>query len=497
MDQLAFAQAQMVDDQFPHPRCGAVARNRKLQRLQNRARQILLGGGCGNANGNLMDVILLHAGGFDPEAAQPRIDLGRSGRLTFAVSLALVFVLCTWAMMTAIGGAIVASGTVAIQGKPKSVQHLDGGIVRDILVADGDRLSQGEVIMRLDDTLLAAKMEIYLGRLAEAYARTARLKAQAAGEESIRFPAPPSLLQGRDLSAVMTAERVLFAAHADILDGRRAQLADKIEQFGNQIDGVGALVTAKYEQLGYIEEDIERYRKLYDRQLVRESDMPSLQGSRADLLGQLAEHGSERARIENSVRDTELEMVLLVQEAREKAATELREVATSAAELTEQIVSTKKQLERVEIRAPVDGYVHDLQIVTIGGVVPPGGVIAQLVAHDGSMDFEIQVQPGSINQVCVDQDVRLQFPAFDQRSTPELNGKVRLISATTLVDKVTGVPYYLVTAHITPDELARLDGKELVPGMPVEAFLSTGSRSVASYLLKPLNDQFARAFREE
>jgi multidrug efflux pump subunit AcrA (membrane-fusion protein) len=138
-----------------------------------------------------------------------------------------------------------------------------------------------------------------------------------------------------------------------------------------------------------------------------------------------------------------------------------------------------------------------MQIVTVGGVVPPGALIAQVVSHDGIADFELHVAPVSIDQVFPGQEVRLRFSAFNQHSTPELTGHVDLVSATTLVDKTTGIPYYLVTAHIPPEELARLEGQELVPGMPVEAFISTGSRSAASYLLKPFTDQLARAFREE
>ena len=225
--------------------------------------------------------------------------------------------------------------------------------------------------------------------------------------------------------------------------------------------------------------------------------MLSLQSTRADILGQISEHISERARIENSIRDTELEIIQLGREAREKAVTELREATASIGELTEQIISTKKQLERIDIRAPIEGFVHDMQIVTVGGVVPPGAVIAQVVSHDGTTDFELHVAPASVDQIFPGQEVRLRFSAFDQKSTPELIGHIDLVSATTLVDKMTGAPYYLVTAHVSPEELDRLDGKQLVPGMPVEAFISTGSRSAASYLLKPFTDQLARAFRED
>jgi HlyD family secretion protein len=434
-----------------------------------------------------------------PEASAPKtplLDVGRSGRLTFVLALGLFCTLGLWGFLTPIAGAIMAPGTVAVMGKPKSVQHLDGGIVRDIFVSDGDRVKAGDVLLRLDDTLLAANLEIYLGRLGEAHSQAARLNAEATGAAGITFPKPPDLLTDRDLSTAEATETAIFTAHADVLAGRRAQHNEKIDQFRNQIDGVDALIAAKREQLGYIERDIDRFQSLLEKQLARESDMLSLQGNRADILGQISEHISERARIENSIRDTELELIQLDREARERAVTELREVATSVAELTEQIVSTKKQLERIDIRAPSDGFVHDMQIVTIGGVVPPGALIAQIVSHDGTTDFELHVPPASVDQVFPGQEVRLRFSAFDQNSTPEIIGQVALVSATTLVDKMTGVPYYLVTAHVSPDELSRLEGKQLVPGMPIEAFISTGSRSAVSYLLKPFTDQLARAFRE-
>jgi HlyD family secretion protein len=434
-----------------------------------------------------------------PEASAPKtplLDVGRSGRLTFVLALGLFCTLGLWGFLTPIAGAIMAPGTVAVMGKPKSVQHLDGGIVRDIFVSDGDRVKAGDVLLRLDDTLLAANLEIYLGRLGEAHSQAARLNAEATGAAGITFPKPPDLLADRDLSTAEATETAIFTAHADVLAGRRAQHNEKIDQFRNQIDGVDALIAAKREQLGYIERDIDRFQSLLEKQLARESDMLSLQGNRADILGQISEHISERARIENSIRDTELELIQLDREARERAVTELREVATSVAELTEQIVSTKKQLERIDIRAPSDGFVHDMQIVTIGGVVPPGALIAQIVSHDGTTDFELHVPPASVDQVFPGQEVRLRFSAFDQNSTPEIIGQVALVSATTLVDKMTGVPYYLVTAHVSPEELSRLEGKQLVPGMPIEAFISTGSRSAVSYLLKPFTDQLARAFRE-
>jgi HlyD family secretion protein len=427
----------------------------------------------------------------------PRVALGRPGWTLFLAALALFAAVVTWAVLTPIGGAVMASGAVAVPGKPKSVQHLDGGIVREILVADGDRVAVGEVILRLDDTLLVANLEIYLNRLGEAHAQAARLTAIASGAEAITFPPQPDLLAGRDLAAVRAAETAIFAAHLEVLEGRRAQNLEKIEQFGNQIAGVEALIAAKRERLGYVETDIARYQALKEKQLVRDSDLLSLQSTRADILGQISEHIADRARIENSIRDTELATAQLDSETREKAVTELRQVTTTLAELTQQVVSTRKQLDRIDVRAPVAGHVHDMQVVTVGGVVPPGALIAQIVAEGATPAFELQVPPAGIDQVFAGQEVRLRFPGFAQSSTPEITGRVAYVSATTLADEATGIAYYLVTAEVPEAELARLGGQALVPGMPVEGFISTGARSAASYLMKPFTDQLERAFRED
>ncbi|NJN36194.1 MAG: HlyD family type I secretion periplasmic adaptor subunit [Nitrospiraceae bacterium] len=412
-------------------------------------------------------------------------------------AFALFVALVTWAVITPIGGAVLATGAVAVSGKPKSVQHLDGGIVQEILVADGDWVAVGDVILRLDDTLLVANLEIYLNRLGEAYVQAARLSAVAAGADRISFPPLPKLLAGRDLDATRAAETAIFASHLEVLEGRRAQNLEKIEQFGNQIAGVEALIAAKRERLGYVETDIARYQALKEKQLVRDSDLLSLQSTRADIVGQISEHISERARIENSIRDTELATAQLDSETREKAVTELRQVTTTMAELTQQVISTQKQLDRIDVRAPVAGHIHDMKAVTVGGVVPPGALIAQIVAEDASPGFELHVAPTGIDQVFAGQEVRLRFPAFAQSSTPEITGRVAYVSATTLVDEATGIAYYLVTAKVPDSERSRLGGQELVPGMPVEGFISTGARSAASYLMKPFTDQLERAFRED
>jgi len=428
---------------------------------------------------------------------RPATGLGRLGLWAALAAAAILPVLILWAALTSISGAVVASGTVAVTGKPKSVQHLDGGIVQEIGVADGDHVAAGQLMFRLDDTVLRANLEIYRNRLSEALARTARLKAERDGLDAVRFLPPPASLEGRDLAPFEADERLIFTARRELQQGARAQLEERIRQFRNQIEGVEALIASKTDQISILERDMARQLGLKEKQLAREGQILSLESQIADLRGQVAEHRTEAARIGNSIRDAELEILQTARQFREEVVTELREVNTSIEELTQQIGSTERQLDRVEIRAPVEGYVHEMQIVTIGGVLAPGGTVAQIIAAQGALDFELRVAPASIDQIHVGQGVRLRFPAFSQRTTPEIAGTVSVISPATVVDEATRQPYYRIEARTTPAELSKLGGQQLVPGMPVEAFVEIGARPVLSYLVKPLSDQIRRAFREE
>jgi HlyD family secretion protein len=402
-----------------------------------------------------------------------------------------------WAKVTMINGAVIAPGAIVVVGKPKSVQHLDGGIVEEILVADGDAVSATDVIMRLDSTLLEANLDIYRNRLAEAMVQQARLLAEQVGSDDISFDVDTALLAGVDLDILEIGQQRIFETRSAVQHGRHAQLTEKINQFRNQIAGVDGLIASKRDQLSFLEQELAVVQALNEKGLAVESRVLNLQRSKADLLGQISEHQSELARISNSIRDTELEILLGENQFREEVVTELSEVGSSVEELTQQILSTQKQLERVEIRAPVDGLVHELQIVTIGGVVPPGATIMQIVPRNQGLEFETRVDPAAIDEVFVGQDVKLTMTALNQRTTPELKGSVSGISATSVEDPATGIPFFRVQVVVADAELERIGDVPLVPGMPINAFLQTGERSVLSYLTQPMMDHVNKAFREQ
>lgn len=402
-----------------------------------------------------------------------------------------------WAHFTQISGAVIAQGTIEVEGKPKSVQHLDGGIAESIYVSDGQFVEQGEILLHLDGSLLSANLLIYATRLSEAMATRDRLIAEQADASEITFRLDDPLIADIDTEVHIVGQTKIFEARRSLEVGRKEQLTEKGLQFLNQIDGVNGLIFAKKQQYDLLDQERASMEKLSEKGLARAAPILALQRQQAELLGQNSEHRSELARIQNSIRDTELELLQGERQIKEEVVTLLREVTTQIQELRQQILSTQKQLERVSIRAPKSGRVHEMQITTIGGVVAPGATILQIIPRDEGLGFRTRVDPASVDQVYVGQVAKLRFPAFSQRTTPELIGRVIDVSPTSVTDEITGQSFYWVRVSASDQEMARLAGLELVPGMPVEAYLKTTDRTVLSYLTKPMADQLNQAFREE
>lgn len=426
----------------------------------------------------------------------PRTGLKWPGFLAILATILLIGGLFTWSYYTPIAGAVVAGGTVVTDGNTRSVQHIDGGIVSKILVRNGDRVSEGDPLIHLDDTLLKANVAIYRTRLSDALSLRERLRAE---QQELDAPAlaQSDLVDKAQLEASQRGQIEIFTARYAMREGRVDQLEERIRQFQNQIVGVEALAESKQDQLALVDKELETAQSLNNRGLTIDSQVIGLQRSRSDLLGQIAEHQSERARIQNSIRDAELEILQVSREFQEQVVSELQEVDNTIQELIQQLVSTDRQLSRTEIRAPDDGIVHELQFFTIGGVVPPGATILQIVPIKEDLIFEVRIDPGSIDQVYIGQAARVRFPAFNARTTPELTAEVSGISPTSITDEASGLSYFRATLDIPPGQLARLGNLELIPGMPVEGLLQTSERSVISYLLRPITEQLVHAFREE
>lgn len=431
-----------------------------------------------------------------PSLVTLRDDPRRSVLAGVLVTLVLGIVLVGWAATTTIGGAVVAAGQIAVRGKAQVVQTLDGGEVAQILVRDGARVAAGDVLVRLDPTLHQVNLNMALGRLSEALARRARLEAEQLSLTELSFAYPELPFALPDMSRQEAGQRQIFQARAEVLIGQRDQLLGQKEQTGHQIKGLAGQLTARQDQLALIEADLTNMRDLVKQGLARRAQMTDLQRQESELRGQIVTLEADLARLGNTMQEVELKALQAERAFKEEVVTELREVTALVEELTLEILTRRDQLARVDIRAPAAGTVHQMQVATVGGVLAPGAVLMEVIPQADGLDFEVQVAPRNVAQVHHGQEVEVMMSALPSRSTPRLLGKVTDVSPDAILDQRSGQAHYQIKLTISDAELARLGQVDLIPGMPIEAFLQTGERSVMDYLIAPLADQIRHAFRE-
>ena len=414
-----------------------------------------------------------------------------------AIVVLLVFGVGGWAATTELAGAVISSGHLVVDSNVKKVQHPTGGIVAELRVHEGDRVTAGEILVRLDDTEARAAVSMLAKQLDELSARRARLETERDDADEIVFPSElVQRAEDSDVSHVIAGERKLFELRRTARNGQKAQLRERVAQLREEIRGLLGQAKAKDKEIELINKELVGVRELRAKNLVPvtrltalERDAARLEGERSQLLGYSAE-------AKGKITETELQIIQVDQDLRSDVGKELADIRAKASELSEQKVAAEDQLKRIDVRAPQEGRVLQLAVHTIGGVIAPGEPIMLIVPEADKLTIEARIAPQDIDQLHTGQSALLRFSAFDQRTTPEIDGEVNLISADLTQDQRTGASYYLV--HITPNsrELARLGNVKLVPGMPVEAFIQTGERTVLSYLVKPLRDQITKAFRE-
>lgn len=403
----------------------------------------------------------------------------------------------TWAMESEIKGAIIAFGRIEVDQNRQVVQHPDGGVVAEILVKEGDTVTEGQVMVRLDAEQLQSELAVVEGQLFEVLARRARFEAERDNADALIFQ--PLLAESTNPIApgLMEGQNRLFQARIESETQEKSQLARRREQIGNQIDGIDAQQVALGTQLDLITEELVNQQSLLDRGLAQASNVLALQRQQASLSGQSGELTASRAEAEGRQTELDIEILRIDTARREDANTRLRDLQFNEIELGEKRRALITRLERLDIRAPVSGIVYGMAVFTPRSVIRPAEPVLYLVPQDRPLVIATQVQPSNIDSVFVGQDVALRFSAFDQRQTPELFGKVVQVSADAFTDQGSQVSYYRAEIELNEGEMARLDPNlHLIPGMPVEAFISTTSRSPMAYLLKPLSDYFTKAFRE-
>ncbi len=414
-----------------------------------------------------------------------------------AVMGLLVLAGAGWAASSELAGAVIARGKVVVDGNVKKIQHRTGGIVAEIRVRNGDRVEAGDVLLRLDDTQIRAELGVLKAQRAELLGRRARLTAERDGLEEIVFP-KELLGEDAEAKAIRAGERRLFEAGRKALAGQRAQLRERIAQLRQEIEGLIAQRDAKAHELVLVKKELARVQAMYERKLIPVTRLLSMQREQIRVQG---EHGALVAQISRTrgrISETELQILAIDQTTRKEAQTTLREIEGKLAELAERLTAAEDRLRRVDLRAPMTGIVHELTVHTVGGVISPAEPVMLIVPDREALAIETRVSPADIDQLHIGQKAMLRFSAFNQRTTPELEGRVTRISADITRDEKTGEPHYVVRIGVAPGEWKRLGkGRKPVPGMPVEAFIQTAARSVLSYLVKPVTDQLSRAFREE
>ncbi|MEH6633716.1 MAG: HlyD family type I secretion periplasmic adaptor subunit [Halopseudomonas aestusnigri] len=410
----------------------------------------------------------------------------------------LVLGLGGWSVLASISGAVIATGVVIVEGQPKTIQHLDGGLVGAILVKDGDTVKTGDVLVRLDDTMLQTNYVITQNRLYEAYAQQNRLIAERDNREKPDIPAIfEKLTSDADEWQIYQDHHNLFQSRVNSRKGQIEQLKKRMIQSNNQISGLRGLRKSKRQQVGFINKELTGLRKLYEKGHATLPRLLALERESAELKGTISELAANIAQVQNQIGEAELQILQVEQDYRERALSELSETNSSISELSEQNIAHQEQLVRVEIKAPVAGIIHSSSVFTVGGVVSPAEPLMQIIPFNERLIVEAQVDPQSVDQVYSGQPAVIKFPAFNQKVTPELNGYVLKVSPDRLQDPQTGLSYYQSIIEIPEEELARLNSAKLVPGMPAEIYIQTGDRSALTYLVKPLMDQLGRAFREE
>jgi HlyD family secretion protein len=412
-----------------------------------------------------------------------------TGLLTFGVG--------GWAVTTELSGAVIAPGMLVVDSNVKKVQHPTGGVVGELHVRDGDRVKSGDLLVRLDETVTRANLAIIDKALVELAARRARDEAERDGAGAITFPADLLARRGDpDVDAAILGEERLYAIRQAAREGQKAQLKERIGQLREEIRGLVDQVKAKAAEIDLIEQELKGVRTLFQKNLVPIMRVTSLERDAAKLGGERGGLIASMAQTKGKISEIELQILQIDQDLRAEVGKDLAEIRVKTSELVEKRVAAEDQLKRIDIRAPQDGVVHQLAVHTVGGVIAPGELLMLIVPEQDALSVEAKIAPQSIDQVWIGQPAMLRFSAFNQRTTPQLHGVVSRVSADISQEPKSGTAFYTVRIAVSEEEIGRLGGLRLVPGMPVEGFIQTGERTAMSYLVKPLHDQIMKAWRE-
>jgi HlyD family secretion protein len=404
-----------------------------------------------------------------------------------------------WASTTELSGAVVGQGVIVVDSSVKKVQHPTGGVVSELRVKEGDRVKAGDVLVRLDETQSLANATIIIKSFDELQARQARLETERDGTDQIVFP-DVLLERAKDARSeaarAIAAERSLFDLRRSARSGQKAQLRERSSQLQNEIKGYTGQFEAKQKEVNFIYQELEGVRTLWQKNLVPITRLTALERDTARIEGERSQLSGMIAQAKGKISEIELQSIQIDQDLRSEVGKDLIETRSKMSELSERRTAAVDQLSRIDIRAPQNGRVHQLAVHTVGGVISPGEPIMLVVPDNETLAVEVKITPRDIDQLYIGQSTFLRFAALNQRTTPEIEGDVVLVSADLTQDQRTGTSYYNARVSLKPDQVARLGASKLVPGMPVDVFIQTPGRTALAYLIKPLKEQAERAMKE-
>ncbi|MGH6762548.1 MAG: HlyD family type I secretion periplasmic adaptor subunit [Phyllobacterium sp.] len=395
-----------------------------------------------------------------------------------------------------INGAVIGSGKVIVQGRTRNVQHRDGGIVGRIFAAEGQKVRSGELLFMLDGTQAEANLGIIDSQLDQLLAQEARLLAEQADKVSIDYPDELLKADSERARLLMEGQTQLRVARRTTIESRKSQLVEQIKQYQEKVQALEAQSQAVSDNIELLDGQIDDFAHLHNRGLIVDSQYVTIRREKASLIGSKAALAAEIQESKQAISQTELQKVQIDEDFREGILTELDQKRTEIAKLKEERIAAMDRISRLEIRAPISGYLHELNVHTVGGIVAPGETMVSLIPVDDELIVEARLSPTDVDQVFGEQSARLRLSGLDQRVTPELSANVIDVSPDLMTDKQTGVSYFLARLRIDERDIGKVAVDRLRPGMPVEVFIQTEARSIMSYLVKPIVDQMQHAMRE-
>ena len=429
------------------------------------------------------------------DAPRPRTAVAMS--LGYAIVLVFVLGLGIWATITPLAEAAIAPGTLKVEGTRRTIQHFEGGIVREILVRDGDVVRPGQVLVRLDQPQAAQQTETLRAQRWALLAQDARLAAELARASEVTFP--PDLAASLDVRAreYVTGQRALFQARTVSLESQIQVLRSRIDQHNASIASAEGQMSAQRRMLVLLQAEETNTAQLLRQGLARLPQLLALQRQVASVDGSITDITNQMVRSRAQIEEAEREMKRVTDQRSQEVSTEMRDVRVRLAEAEERLRAAEDVSTRLDIAAPEAGTVLNLRVFTIGAVVRPGDPLMDLVPARDRIIAEVNVQPNDIDVVHPGLQAEIRLPAFKQRLVPYLHGHVVFVASDITEDERRGLAYYRVQIEIDADQLSRLEGVNLRAGMAVEAMIRTGSRSFGRYLMQPLFDSFHRSFREQ